>query len=347
MEARHLRYALALAEHAHFGRAAAALGIAQPPLSKQIADLERDVGTRLFDRTRRGVFPTAAGDAFLSRARRALDEITAAAVDASRAARGETGRLRLGFIASALLEPLPDVLGRFGRERPDVRLELHEMATSRSTAALVAGELDAAITLGRPRGAGAERLVSVPIGRDHLIAVVSSTHPYAGQRSVSAAQLLRQPLIVAPGEDEPAVVAGLHALLGADSPALVGATVARDVHTIIGLAACGVGVGLGPTRMLAAPRRGTWFCEVTPRTPLPDLVLSFTALDRSPVLDAFLDVIRDNCPEVGAALDRRLGPRPRGAGRGGDGPQSPAAASPSTSPSVVTPKVLRKPQTSW
>ncbi|MFE6664878.1 LysR family transcriptional regulator [Streptomyces sp. NPDC057697] len=309
MEARHLRYALALAEHEHFGRAAGALGIAQPPLSKQIADLEREVGARLFERTRRGVFPTAAGTAFLARARRALDEITAASVDAARAARGETGRLRLGFIASALLEPLPDVLGRFGRERPDVRLELHEMASSRSTAALVAGGLDVAITLGPPRSIGAERLVSVPIGHDHLIAVVCDSHPYAGQPSVDAAQLRQQPLVVASGEDEPAVVAGLHALLGKDSPALSGATVARDMHTIIGLAACGVGVGLGPSRMLSAPRPGTWFCEVVPRTPLPDLVLSFAAQDRSPALNAFLDVIRGNCPDVGAALDHRLGAR--------------------------------------
>ncbi|MFE0043628.1 LysR family transcriptional regulator [Streptomyces albireticuli] len=313
MEARHLRYALALAEHGHFGRAAGALGIAQPPLSKQIADLEREVGTRLFDRTRRGVFPTAAGVAFLARARRALGEITAASVDAARAARGETGRLRLGFIASALLEPLPDVLGRFGRERPDVRLELHEMATSRSTAALVAGELDVAITLGRPRGTGAERLVSVPIGHDHLVAVVGGAHPFAGQVSVSVEQLRRQPLIVAPGEDEPALTGTLRALLGEDSPAvLAGASVARDIHTIIGLAACGVGVGLGPSRMLSVPRRGTWFCEVTPRTSLPDLVLSFDARERSPVLRAFLGVVRGNCPDAAAALDLRLGPREEG-----------------------------------
>ncbi|MEU3740078.1 LysR family transcriptional regulator [Streptomyces sp. NPDC032198] len=308
MEARHLRYAVALAEHEHFGRAAGALGIAQPPLSKQIADLEREVGARLFDRTRQGVFPTAAGEAFLARARRALEEIAAAAIDAGRAARGETGRLRLGFIASALLDPLPGVLSRFGRERPDVRLELHEMATSRSSTALVAGELDVAITLGPPRGAGAEHLVSVPIGHDHMIAVVSTAHPYAGQPSVSVAQLRQQPLIVSAGEDEPAVVAALRTLLGADSSALGGATFARDVHTIIGLAASGVGVGLGPSRMRALPRPGTRYCEVTPRTPLPDLILSFAARDDSPVLHAFLDTIRNNCPDVGAALDDRLRP---------------------------------------
>ncbi|MEU9192572.1 LysR family transcriptional regulator [Streptomyces hundungensis] len=306
MEARHLRYAVALAEHQHFGRAAGELGIAQPPLSKQIADLEREVGARLFDRTRQGVFPTAAGEAFLARARRALDEIAAATVDAGRAARGETGRLRLGFVASALLDPLPGVLNRFRRERPDVRLELHEMATSRSGSALVGGELDVALTLGPPRGAGAEHLVSVLIGRDHVIAVVSTAHPYAGQQTVTADQLRQQTLIVSAGEDEPAVAAGLRTLLGAHSPALVGATVARDVHTIIGLAASGVGVGLGPSRMRAIPRPGVRFCDVTPRTPLPDLVLSFAGRDHSPVLRAFLDTIRENCPDVGAALNDRL-----------------------------------------
>ncbi|GAB7037023.1 MULTISPECIES: LysR family transcriptional regulator [Catenuloplanes] len=308
MEARHLRYALALAEHAHFGRAAAALGIAQPPLSKQIADLEREVGARLFDRTRRGVFPTAAGAAFLSRARRALDEITAASTDAARAARGETGRLRLGFIASALLAPLPDILHRFGRERPDVRLELHEMATRRSTAALVAGELDVAVGLGHPTGIGAERLLSVPIAHDHLVAVVSNTHPYAGQPSMDVDRLRHQSLIVAPEDDEPAIATALRNLLGTNSPPLTTATVARDIHTIIGLAACGLGVGLGPSRMLAAPRPGTWFCEITPRTPLPDLVLSFDTHNRSPALHAFLDITRGTRPTAAPALERHLSP---------------------------------------
>lgn len=309
MEARHLRYAVVLADHQNFRRAAAAIGIAQPPLSKQIAALEHEVGARLFDRTAHGVIPTSAGEAFLARARRSLAEASAASVDAARAARGETGQLSLGFVASALLDPLPVVLGRFGAQRPGVRLMLHEMATSRSTAALVAGELDAAIGLGPPRGAGAEALVSVTIGRDHLVAVVAHSHPYAGQRTVALDQLRHQQLIVAPGEDEPAIAIGLRALLGDEAHTLEGATVARDVHTITGLAACGVGVGLGPSRMRLNARPDVWFCDVTPRTRLPDLNLSFRAGDRSPALEAFLDTIRGNCPDVGNALDQRLGPR--------------------------------------
>ena len=129
MDVRQLRYALALAEHQHFGRAAVAVGIAQPPLSKAIAQLEREVGARLFDRTRQGVFPTAAGEALLARARRIDQELTAAALDAQRAARGETGSLRIGFNNSAMLAMLPPVLRRFRVEHPEVRLSLEEMVS--------------------------------------------------------------------------------------------------------------------------------------------------------------------------------------------------------------------------
>ncbi|GAB2675146.1 LysR family transcriptional regulator [Saccharopolyspora gloriosae] len=302
MEARHLRYALALAEHQHFGRAATAIGIAQPPLSKQIAALEREVGAPLFDRTPHGVFPTAAGEAFLDRARRALAEMTAAAGDAGRAARGETGRLRLGFIGSALLELLPRLLGRFGREHPDVRMQVQELSTAHSAAALLAGDLDLAIGRGAPRGAGAENLTSVTVGTDRLVAVVGSAHPYAGQAAVRAEQLREQALIITPADEEPYVRAGLRQLLGEDAPALRRATEARDVHTIVGLAACGLGVGLVPACVRAAPRPDTWISEVRPRIDLPELVMSFRTRDRSPVLAAFLDTTREQCPEVGGRI---------------------------------------------
>lgn len=310
MEARHLRYALALAEHRHFGRAAASLGIAQPPLSSQIAALEREVGERLFDRTSRGVFPTAAGSAFLARARRALDEMSGAVVDAGRAARGESGRLRLGFIGSALVAPLPGVLGRFQRSRPNVRLDMREMASPEGAAALIAGELEVAVGRGSPRGAGAEGLVTVPIGADDLIAAVATTHPFAGRPTIGLEQLAGENLILAPPDQEPAVAARLRSVFDAEPSPLDRATAARDVHTIIGLAACGVGVGLGPTRMRQLRRDDVWFCEVTPHVRLPDLQLSFRAADVSPVLAAFLDVVRANCPEVGARLDDVLARHP-------------------------------------
>lgn len=306
MEARHLRYALALAEHEHFGRAAASLGIAQPPLSTQIAALEREVGERLFDRTSRGVFPTAAGDAFLARARAALAEMDLASIDASRAARGENGRLRIGFIGSALLDPLPEVIGLFRRTHPDVRLSLQELESHAASAALVCGELDVAVGRGSPRGSGAENLVTVPIGADHLVAVVSLAHPFAGRPSIEFEQLAKEPLVVGPD----AANSYLRPLFGLERAALDGAAMARDIHTIAGLAACGAGVGLGPNRMRLVARKDIWFCDVTPRFRLPDLQMSFRVTDVSPVLTAFLSVVRRNCVAVGNRLDELLASHP-------------------------------------
>ena len=303
MDVRQLRYALALAEHQHFGRAAAAVGIAQPPLSKAIAQLEGEVGARLFDRTRQGVFPTAAGEALLARARRIDQELTAAAHDAQRAARGETGSLRIGFISSALLSMLPPVLRRFRAERPEVRLQLQEMVTVESSRALVAGELDVIICRGTPRGRGVQQLVSVAVSSDYIIGVVSTSHPFAGQQRISLDQLRSQPLVIARPEDEPAVIKTLRDVLP-DLGAWPGVTHAVNAQTIMGLAACGFGVGLGPQDMRTAARPDTWMVDIRPRVALPSLTLAFRSEHHSPSLTALLGVVAQTCPVARSALMR-------------------------------------------
>jgi DNA-binding transcriptional LysR family regulator len=304
VELRHLRYALALAEHQHFGRAAAAVGIAQPPLSKQITALEREVGTALFDRTPRGVYPTAAGEAFLARARRSLEEAAAATADARRAARGETGRLRIGFMASALLEFLPAVLRHFHANHPEVQLHLEEMSSARSGRAVIEGTCDVSLTRGAPRGAGAEHLSSVPLGRDRLVAVVSSAHPFAGQATITIGQLEGQPLIMSPPDQEPATTAALAPLVGHGFEP-VPHIPARAMGTIISLAAAGIGIGLGPSSMRAVARPDVWICEVSPPTELPELSLSWRTQDRSPVLRAFLGSAGTVWPRLQDALHQR------------------------------------------
>jgi DNA-binding transcriptional LysR family regulator len=198
------------------------------------------------------------------------------------------------------------VLGRFRRTHPEVRLTLQELDSSVASAALLAGELDVAVGRGRPRGAGAENLITVPIGADHLVAVVSMAHPFAGSPSVTVEQLAQEPLVVS------ADAAGsyLRPLFEADPAVLDGAALARDVHTIAGLAACCAGVGLGPDRMRLISRNDIWFCDVEPRFRLPDLQMSFRVNDSSPVLAAFLSVVRQNCAEVGTRLDDLLARHP-------------------------------------
>ncbi|MFI6520396.1 LysR family transcriptional regulator [Spirillospora sp. NPDC050679] len=286
MEARHLRYALALAEHGHFGRAAAALGIAQPPLSRQIADLERELGVLLFRRTGRGVFPTAAGEELLVRARAVVAGLDAIGGQVARAARGESGELRMGFVASALIDLLPHVLGRFGAQRPRVRLRLEERSSAGCCAAMAEGALDVIVTRGAPSGAGSERLRSIIVGHDRLVALVCRGHPLAGTGPLPAERLRGLALITAPSDEEPATAAVLPKL----QPGRV--VHARDMHTISGLVACGVGIGLAPACIRKVIRPDVRVRDIDPAVDLPPLVLSFRDGDPSPVLEAFLSIIR-------------------------------------------------------
>ena len=134
------------------------------------------------------------------------------------------------------------------------------MVTVESSRALVAGELDVIICRGAPRGRGVQQLVSVAVSRDYLIGVVTASHPFAGQQRISLDQLRRQPLVIAPPEDEPAVIKTLRDVLP-DLGAWPGVTHAADAQTIMGLAACGFGVGLGPQDMRTAARPDTWICR--------------------------------------------------------------------------------------
>lgn len=293
---------VAVAEHGNFRRAAQALGMTQPSLSRQVAAVEQELGTRLFERTARGVVVTAAGAVYAGHARRVLDQVEAGATEARRAARGQAGSLRLGFVGEALIELLPSLLARFRSAHPGVVLECRELSTAQSGAALLAGDIDLAISRGAPAGEGAERLTAVPVAADHLIAVCHRGHPFAGQSAISPGQLRGQPLIAAPAADEPAATRVLASLIEAGS----GVTRARDVHTVIGLAACGMGVGLVPSSVRRLVRAETVMVEVDPPLRLPDLTMSFRADDVSPPLGAFLDVTRAHCPGTGKLLTRLM-----------------------------------------
>ncbi|TCK22150.1 LysR family transcriptional regulator [Pseudonocardia endophytica] len=301
MEIRQLRYAVAVAEHGHFGRAAAALGIAQPPLSRQIAALESELDVRLFERGARGAVPTAAGAVFVDHARQMIERLGAGVEDTRRAARGESGRLRIGFIGAALVALLPSLLARHRRVHPAVELEMTELSSARATAALHAGELDVAVVRGAPRGRGADHLVSVPVATDRLVVACRPGHPLDGQTRITVDRLRGYPLIAASSSEEPATTDRLHELL--DAPDRVTpVTRARDVHTILGLAACGVGVGLLPSCVRVLRRPDVRILDVDPPLELPDLCFVFRRDDRSPVLRAFLDVTAEHCPGTGAQL---------------------------------------------
>src|SRR5215207_3521737 len=189
MELRHLRYFVAVAEELHFGRAAERLRIAQPPLSRQIRDLEREIGSALFERGSRGVELTPAGLAFLPEARLTLAQAERAQRTAQRAARGETGRLRVGFVEAATFSGiLPDVLGFFRMHLPDIGLSLFEMDSLQQAEAFRDGRIDLGILHSPP--ADADRwLRAESVYSDPLVAALPHTHRLAGRARLALADL--------------------------------------------------------------------------------------------------------------------------------------------------------------
>ena len=197
MELRHLRYFVATAELEHFGQASSRLNIVQPALSKQIRELEDEVGTPLFERLPRGVRLTRAGGELLKHAREILAKVPLAVEHARRVAHGEEGVLRLGFVDTAVYHPrLPRLIAAFRKVRPSVHLELVQ-GTSREQGELLAqGKLDIACVYHRPPQLA--KVTARSLVTERVMLVTPVDHPYAQRRYVSVADLKDQPFVWIP-----------------------------------------------------------------------------------------------------------------------------------------------------
>src|SRR5580700_11190472 len=152
MELRHLRYFVAVGEEQHYGRASRRLRVAQPALSRQIQDLEAEVGFQLFERLPRGVRLSAAGKLFLEDARRILHEVNEAAERAGRVARGRSVSLRVGFTENASWRGVvPESFRRFRELHPDADLQLQPFSSLEQLDAIRSGRLDADFVFNMPK----------------------------------------------------------------------------------------------------------------------------------------------------------------------------------------------------
>jgi DNA-binding transcriptional LysR family regulator len=298
MELRHLRYFVAVAEELHVGRAAARLHIAQPPLSRQIRDLEREVGTPLFDRVPRGVELTPAGRAFLGEARLVLAQAERALRTAQRAARGEVGRLRVAFAEAATYAGvLPDVLGFFRMHLPNIGLSLFELDSPQQWEALREGRVDVGLLHALPADA-ARWLVTEPVLADPLVAALPQGHRLAAPRGTRAAgrlalvSLAGEPLVFAPRPGNPE----LHdAVVARCRDAGFGPTVVQEAagwHTLVGLAAAGVGIALVPQSLARLERPGVVYRELRGLGAALTMTAAWRRGDRQPVRERFVTSLR-------------------------------------------------------
>ncbi|HUE20100.1 MAG TPA: LysR substrate-binding domain-containing protein, partial [Bryobacteraceae bacterium] len=193
IDLRHLRYFLAVCETLHFGKAAEKLGMAQPPLSQQIRNLERNLGYALFDRTTRGVRLTRVGQFFSQRARITLDRVTDDVEMARRLGNGQEGILTVGFSGSTMFTALPKAIEHYRRMNPNVDLRLRELVTAAQIPSLLDGTLD----LGFLRdGEARQGLTIQQILREPFVAVLPAGHKLGKQAVVSPAELKDEPFVL-------------------------------------------------------------------------------------------------------------------------------------------------------
>jgi len=271
---RQLRHFIAVAEQLHFGRAAAALHISQPPLSRAIRALEERVGVRLFARSRRRVELTPEGARLLGDARRVLGQLERSVQEVRGMARGEEGRLRVGFVSLADYGVLPDLLKTFKSARPGIALALREMLSPEQAAALAAGELDFGFLL--PPVSGAEDLEHIVVQRERFVAALPARHRLAlakGKLAVSA--LAGEPFVMVPRDIAPGlydIVTGLAARAGISFNV---AQEAIQMQTVVSLVSSGLGAAIVPGSIANLGRRGVVYRELADPHPKLDLWLAW------------------------------------------------------------------------
>jgi DNA-binding transcriptional LysR family regulator len=205
MELRHLRYFVVVAEEQNVTRAAERLHVSQPALSRQIHDLEDELGVMLFRRTPKSLALTDAGKVFLREARAVVLRADQA-VEAVRAAAANCqGHLRIGYAPSLTAKFLPEALRRFEAGSPGVRVSLHDLSSEECRQRLAARKLDLALSI-EPSDAGKRGLVFEKVTVQAMVCAVATTHPLARRRSVAVEKLKNEDFVVYAEEDYPEYV---------------------------------------------------------------------------------------------------------------------------------------------
>jgi DNA-binding transcriptional LysR family regulator len=290
VELRHLRYFVAVAEELHFGRAAARLGIQQPPLSQQIKYLESVIGHPLFVRTSRSVLLTATGQELLERARRILTRVQEDLVAVRRVGRGEVGALTVGFAGSAMLTVLPDVVKVYRRDYLEVRLRLLEMATSEIIERLRDGSVD----LGFLRDPGKqEGLVIETVLREPFVAVLPERHRLAKMKSIPVAKLKGEPFVFYQRRMGPVAYektmhlcqrAGFEPQIVQDTP---------QWPTAIRLIAAGLGVSITPACVAKLGVPGVVFRKIAAKDAFTEIALGRREEPMRPTAEAFVKLAKE------------------------------------------------------
>lgn len=286
MELRHLRYFRTVAEELNMTRAANRLYIAQPPLSRQIRQLETELGVDLFERHPRGLRLTTAGDYFRRQTVHILDRVDAAISGTQALASAGGNVIRIGFVPSFLYEELPALIQRL-RTHHDISLTFTELMTVEQVHALKTDRID--IGFGRliidDPAIQQETLFEEP-----LVAVLPAAHRLAA-RQPSLADLAAEPLIVYPDKPRPSYADTVLEHFRTRDIAVDLAQQANGLQTAIGLVASGIGFTLVPERVRRMGREDIAFCDLADRGVTSPVLASLRRESSSDALDELLAIL--------------------------------------------------------
>ncbi|MDE2349158.1 MAG: LysR family transcriptional regulator [Gammaproteobacteria bacterium] len=259
VELNQLRCFVVVAEELHFGRAATRLHMTQPPLSRQIQQLEQQLSAQLLERTSRSVRLTHAGRAFLAECRTILQLVETASLDAKRVAHGDSGTVTIGFTASSGYRFLPGLIATCRKQLPDVNLALKEMVTMEQIEALASGRLD--IALLRPQFAN-EDFESLCVVQEPLVAALPANHALGKGRQPTLADFDHAPFVMY----SPLEARYFHDLVASTflhagvHPAYTQYT--SQIHTMLALVRAGLGLALVPEAATSLRFEGVIFRQV-------------------------------------------------------------------------------------
>lgn len=287
-----IRCFVALATELHFGRAAQRLNMTQPPLSRQLQQLEHALGVRLLERGPHAVRLTPAGQAFLPEAQRLLEVAQSAALAARRAETGEEGAIALGYVAGASFSVLPRIVAEAAAQLPRVQIVLRDLSSSEQLEALRTGRIDVGIV--RPPVASPD-LDSATLLREPFVVALPAKHPLAARRRLRLQDLDAQPLVMY----EPGQGGRMYELLTSVFHA-AGVTpryvqYVRQTYCMLGLVASGVGLALLQQSAGCLSMEGTVMRPITlPEHAVSEMCLVWRRKDseEKPVVARFVAVVR-------------------------------------------------------
>ena len=291
MELRQLRYFIAVAEEQSFSRAAVRLHVSQPPLSIHVKGLEDELGIRLFHRSNRGVALTPAGQVFYDEIRSVLRRLDQARIKAQNAGNGERGTLSVGFVSIADYGVLPPALKRFREQFPHVEVHLHELTTDAQTREIRAGRLDIGIGLAPVDEVD---LTFETVLRERLLLAAPTGHRLIKSDGAVRLKAFSNESFIIPPRD---IAPGLYDLIISQCRAS-GFTPkinqhARQMQTVIGLVASGMGFALVPSSVKNLKRAGVQYRALRGATDSVELGMLRARDEDGPLGNHFVAVLKD------------------------------------------------------